>query len=215
MTEPAPDSRYAQTVEKYLVCEWDKYAQPVLVAATRELAEQYIAGQWSDEGYSIQTIQELRALPERRTLYLLHGRLPYAAELEPTRQRQEDLEFPGLGNGDIVSLGQTTSSVKERIPHGWDVFVASWDRDAAETAFEAAMTEADARRTALRQTFSRFPTGCAVRTRDGRTLIRVSEKGIAFWRSASNQVIHDVDLTPAELTLLTLPPDADPAGEHA
>ncbi|MEO3869372.1 hypothetical protein ABGB18_11120 [Nonomuraea sp. B12E4] len=186
----------------FAVMQWDKHDEVQVIAETRDLADRYIAGQWSDEGYSIQPIKVIRSLPEPRTLYMIHARLTYDPTSEPTATVDEYTEFPGIGNGEMVPLDQVTSKVSEYVPFGWDVNAVGWDLAQAQAAFDARMAEARQLRDARREAFSQFTPGCVVRTEAGDTMIRAATRdGVPCWTSAS-RLIYDADVDPASLTLI-------------
>jgi hypothetical protein len=197
------DPRYAQFDEMYLVMRYDRHDEPQVVAETEDLARTYIAGQWSDEGYSTKPIKVIRTLPEPRTLYMIQARLPYGSAPAPAPRVDEYTEFPGLGNGALVPLGEVTSTMSEYVPYGWDVNSVSWDLAKAQAVFEERMAEARQVRDARNEAFDRFPIGSVVRTPDGETLIRSSTRqGVLCWNSTSNKVIHDASIDPAALTVI-------------
>ncbi|MEV6036005.1 hypothetical protein AB0L65_32960 [Nonomuraea sp. NPDC052116] len=198
----ASDPRYVEFDEMFAVMLWDKHDEVQVVATTRDLAERYIAGQWSNEGYSIQPIKVIRLLPEPRTLYMIHARLKYDPSSEPTPIVDEYTEFPGIGNGEMVPLDAVSSKVSEYVPFGWDVNAVAWSLTQAQDAFGERMAEARQLRDARREAFSQFTPGCVVRTETGDTMIRTATRdGVPCWNSAS-RVIHDADVDPATLTVI-------------
>lgn len=199
----ASDPRYAELDEMHAVMHWDKHDQVQVIAETRELAERYVAGQWSNEGYSIQPINVIRSLPEPRPLYMINARLTYDPAKQPTPEMDEYTEFPGIGNGAMVPLDQVSSKVSEYVPFGWDASAVGWDRSQTEAAFAERMAEAQQLRDARLEAFSRFTPGCVVRTPAGDTLLRTTTRaGVLCWNSTSNRVIHDADVDPATLTVI-------------
>lgn len=213
----ARDPRYADVVEMHAVMCWDGHDQVEVIAATRELAETYIAGQWSSEGYSIKPVMVIRSLPQLRPLYIFTGRLPYDPAQEPTRQLEDFSEspgeFPGLRNGAMVSIDQVNSELSESVPYGWDVRAVGWDRDQTEAAFEERMAEARELRAARLEAFSRFTHGCVVRTTEGETLMRgTTPAGVPCWKSSS-RVLYDAEIDPSTLTVIVAGPNQESDGE--
>lgn len=203
------DSRYAAFDEMFAVMHYDK-EEPEVITETRELANEYLAGQWSDEYLSVHPVKVIRYLPPTQTLYEFRGRVPYGSQAEPAPEVFDYKEFPGLGNGTIVPLGQVRSEVSDNAPYNWSVNAWGWDRAQTMAAFEEKMVEARSLREARREAFSPFPLGCVVRTSQGDTLIRTTTpNGVLYWNSASGVVIHDAKVDPASLTLVAAPPGAE------
>jgi hypothetical protein len=210
------DPRYVEFDQMHAVLLWDKHNEVQAIAETRDLAERYVAGQWSDEGYSIQPIKVIRSLPETRTLYMINARLSYDPAREPAPQTDEYTEFPGIGNGAMVPLDQVSSKLSEYVPFGWDVNAVGWDLARVEAAFEERMAEARQLRDARREAFSRFTHGCVVRTAAGDTLVRAATRdGVPCWNSASNKVIYDAGVDPADLTVIAAGDSLTEEGDHA
>ncbi len=196
------DPRYVKFEEMHAVMRWDKHDKVQVVTATRDLADVYIAGQWSDEGYSVKPIKVIQYLPELRTLYMIQARLPYGTADHPKPQVDEYKEFPGLGNGEMVLIGEVDSSVSEQVPYGWNVNAVSWDLAQAQAAFEERMAEARRLRDERNEAFGRFSVGCVVRTPEGVTMIRTATRdGVPCWSSGS-KVVHDASVDPASLTVI-------------
>lgn len=201
-----PDLRYAQVDDMFAVMHWDKHDSPEMVAETRELADRYIAGQWSDEYYSIAPIKVVRALPEPRTLYIISARVHSDPAKETRRQVDDYKEFPGLGNGAMVRLDQVDSKVSENVPYGWDVHVAGWDLEQVEAAFSARMDEAVAVRAARLEQFNQYSQGVVVVTTGGETLMRSADAdGLPCWRSPAGRKLYDAQVDPSTLTRVSAP----------
>lgn len=201
------DPRYAAFGEMHAVMHYDNKEAPEVVAATRELAEQYVAGQWSDENLSIEPVKVIRYLPPSRKLYELRGKVPYGPQAEPAPEKFDFDEFPGLGNGAIVPIEEISASIQETEGFGWHVNVWGWDRPQAVAAYEETMAEARRLRDERREVFGRFVAGCVARTAAGETLIRtVNRNGVPCWNSSSG-VVHDAMVDPGTLTLVAGPPD--------
>lgn len=203
------DPRYTQTTEMFAVLLWDKHDDVKVVAETEQLAQRYIDGQWSAEGYSIRPIQVITALPERRPLYILNGRLPCDPAKAPTLEVDElaaEGEFPGLGNGSIVPLGEVKSSVSQNLPYGWDVHAYGWDLEQVRAAFDARMDVAKAAYTALADAFRPYRVGAVVTTPDGQALLRSTDPrhNVLCWRTPGGAVLYDSEVDPATFTVVTL-----------
>lgn len=197
------DPRYAAFDEMHAVMHYDNKEAPEVVTETRELAERYLAGQWSDEYLSIHPVKVIRYLPPTRTLYEFRGRVAYGPQAEPAPEVFDYQEFPGLGNGSMVLLGEVTSSIYDSVPYRWSVTAWGWDRAQTEAAYEERMAEARRLRDVRRDAFSPFTSGCVVRTEDGGTMIRtVNRDGVPCWTSTASGVIHDAHVDPATLTVI-------------
>ncbi|WP_433259236.1 hypothetical protein ACQPYK_49580 (plasmid) [Streptosporangium sp. CA-135522] len=196
------DPRYADVIVMYAVMYEDKSDSVEVIAETPELAEKYIAGQWSTEGYSIEQVKVIRALPEPRPLYIITGRLPYNPAKEATRQLDDDPVFPGLGNGTIVPLDHVVGKLSEYTPYGWDVQATGWNLKQTETTFKQRMNEARQLRATRIEEFSGFTHGCVVRTPGGETMLRVVRPdGVPCWKSPT-RVLYDADIDPSTLTVI-------------
>lgn len=204
------DPRYAQVEEMTAVCYYDRGWAVEVVCATPELARRYIAGQSSDENYSVEPVQVIRALPETRPLYIIRGALPYKPNEPATREEDSfaaEGEFPGLGNGATVPLGEATSELREW-GGGWALAAAAWDRAQAEAAFEARVAEAEAARTARMEAFGPYLPGAVARTPEGENLTRITRAGVRCWLTHTGDVRHDDDdVDAAALTLIAPGPD--------
>ncbi len=199
MTKPEA----AQVDVMFAVNHGDKHDRVEVVAVTRELAEQYIAGQWSDEYYSIEPVKVIRALPEPRPLYTMTGRVFYNPTKPDKRQVDDWNEFPGLGNGEGIPLGEVVSDMHEYSPWGWDVSATGWDRVQTEMAFDERLAEAYAARTTRLAAFHRFPPGTVVRAADGKTMIRAhdADHDARCWHYCG-RIIYDIDVAPDTLTII-------------
>jgi ADP-ribose pyrophosphatase YjhB (NUDIX family) len=204
----ANDPRYAQTTEMFAVMHWDKHDTPKVVTPDRALAVRYIAGQWSDEFYSTEPIEVILWLPERRPFYTVTEMLPTDPDKGMTHNTygldNPTNEFPGLGNGTMVPLGETKSSVEES-GRGWHVSAAGWDRQEVEAAYNARVAEAMAARAARAEAFRAYVVGTVVTTGDNETLMRVAgQSGELVWHAASGEIRHDSDVDPATLTVVVV-----------
>jgi hypothetical protein len=205
-TQDAHPPRYAQTRTVYAVMLWDKHDRPEVICTSEPLAQDYINGQWSDEGYSIKPITLVEALPERRPLWLLRGRLPYPTG-DPTREHDDfaaEGEFPGLGNGGAVMLDETNGTL-EHHRGGWHVSVASWDQAAADARFDELMGQARQARTALTERFGQYAPKTIVAAGDNRVFRRAHDQfGTPWWADMDAHVgVYDYDIDPdTALTVL-------------
>lgn len=195
---------YARTRTMYGVFHWDKHDRLEVVCGTEPLAQQYIDGQWSDEYYSIKPVMVIEELPERRPLYILSGRVPYP-DGEPTKQLDDFAaqgEFPGLGNGAMVKLDETTADLS---PHrgGWSIKVVSWDREDADAEFAGLVDAALRSRAALVEAFAPYPPKTVVSSPHG-VLIRSKDQfGTPWWADMeTSKGVYDYDIDPAEFTVL-------------
>lgn len=198
----ADDPRYAQFDEMQVVLYWDRSNHPEVIVPNEDLARDYIAGQWSPEGYSFEPIKVIRSLPETRILYNIHARVRYSPAPEPIPVVDEYTEFPGLGNGEIVPIGEVTGDVSEQVPYGWNVSSWAWDLGQAQAEFDERMEEARRLRDERRDAFARFAPGCVVRTSEGQTMIRTADReGVLHW-NAGPKMIHDANVDPSSLTVI-------------
>jgi hypothetical protein len=204
------DLRYALKANVFAVMDYHDREKPRAVAATDELANEYVEGQWSDEYLSIHPVELIQYLPPKRPLYMLSGRLPYGSDAGPTRELDEiaaeNGEFPGLGNGAIVPLDEINVRVEDG-PRGWNVNVCGWDLDQVSAAFDQRMTEARAARADRTAAFNRFPQGTIVRW-DGADnswgLMRIRDHdSVPCWRAVtSGDLLYDFQVDPDTLSIV-------------
>lgn len=207
-TNPTHDPRYAHVVTKYAVVNYEADEPVEVVFDDEATAQRYVDGQWSDERYSIKPVSLVTHLPELRPLYRLYGRVHHDPANETTREldpfSEDPGEYPGLGNGAIVSLDEIKLTIDEN-PYGWHVRVTGWDKDRVEAEFARLVAETEATRTRRVEAFSRFPYACVARTHDGVTLTRCRDHrrgGVLCWRTLEGAMVYDYDLDPATMTLL-------------
>lgn len=206
MAEDGARPDVAQVQEMFVVQYWDKHDRAEVVAATQELAQEYVDGQWSKEFYSVTPITVVTALPEPRPLYILSVRV-HADPAKPEQPQVDDWqEFPGLGNGENIPLGEVVSSMKEYAPYGWDVTATGWDLEQTRAVYEERLAEARAARTARLEAFAGFPVNTVVRADSGRGPVMTRTvhggSGALSWAVVGGGYMHDAEVDPSTLTVL-------------
>lgn len=206
------DPRYAKTRQMYAVLHWDNGDNVEVVCATKQLADDYIDGQWTDEGYSVKPVTVIEELPERRPLYSYSGKVPYPAG-DP-KGRLDDFaaegEFPGLGNGAIVKLDEVKAELSHHLGN-WAITVIGWDKEDTAAEYRGLVDAALRERAAVLKAFEPYGDKAVVTVRGdgkhaGKMLVRVRHGGYCYWRDMQGSphgYIYDNELDPRDFSTLT------------